>query len=284
MKKLVYIAFVVLLGFAFGCHVSNYGVITDNNQSRGSGDGIVNTTGKAHIKESSQVATIWPDGSDETINFVDQAADGTAVLTTYNNFSTGNEPTFHDDLYCNPDWVGCSARTSADDNDANLFDYTHLNFNCSGARSICIVLSTGRYYGECGRRDARLTIAEKIAALSSAVPAQRFGSRGLTWELDSRNTTITARNLETGQTYLAPTYGLEIEQFVAENGNIAYTRLDHPMLGPALIGFASLLQDELKSGAIEVTVDVNGIDASFTVAGGRDAHVVRAFKENARRF
>ena len=81
MRKALYSAFCCVLLFGGGCHISNYGIITDNNQSNGSGGGIVNTTGKAHIKESSQVASIWPDGSDEMINFVDQMSDGTATLT-----------------------------------------------------------------------------------------------------------------------------------------------------------------------------------------------------------
>ena len=283
MRKALYSAFCFLLAAGFGCHISNYGIITDNNQSNGSGGGIVNTTGKALIKESSQVVSIWPDGTDETINFVDQMSDGTATLTTYNNFSTGSEPTFHDDLYCNPDWEGCSARTSPYNNVANLFDQ-RFNFNCSGARSICITLSTGRYYGECGRNNARLTIDEKIAALGSAIPSQRFGRLGLLWRLNGRNTSITARNLETGQSYFVPLFGAEIEQFMSERGNVAFTRLDHPMLGSALLGFAGMLEDELASEGIEVTVQVNGISASFVIAGGKDAEIARAFKVNSRRF
>jgi hypothetical protein len=155
MKKLSYLAFCLVLVAGFGCAITNYGTITDNNQAQAGPQGVqpvINTAGKAHIMETSQIATIWSDGTDEFINFVDQKADGTATLTTYNNFSTGSEPIFHDDLYCNTAWNGCSIFTAPDDNDSNIFDGT-TNLNCSGARSLSILLSTGRYYGECGDID-----------------------------------------------------------------------------------------------------------------------------------
>jgi hypothetical protein len=302
MKNLAYLGFMLLLVAGFGCAVTDYGVILDNNQV-GHDDqtpsspicepncvrGIFgcicpeDTNGPAHIKETSQIATIWPDGTDELINFVDQRVNGTATLTTYNNFSTGSEPTFHDDLYCNPDWNGCSIFTAQDDNDGNLFD-GKLNANCSGARSLSLLLSTGRYYGECGNQAAKFSMNDKLTALSTAIQAERFGRSGMLWSLDSANTTITARNLATGQSFLVPTFGISMDHFMSESGNVAFSWLDHAMLGPALLNFSGMLAGELGSEGIEVTVTVNGIDATFTFAGGANDMVRRHFKLNSQRF
>jgi hypothetical protein len=282
MRKLLYLGFCLVLVSGFGCAITNYGTITDNNQSN-TASGVINTNGKAHINETSQIATIWPDGTDELINFVDQAGDGTAVLTTYNNFSTGSEPTFHDDLYCNPDWNGCSSFTAPDDNDSNLFDGTS-NANCSGARSLSLLLSTGRYYGECGRQAAKFDTADKLQALSTALQAERFGRKGLLWHLNSANTSVVARNLETGQSFNIPMFGAQIDHFFSENGNVAFSWLDHAMISQATLNFAGMLDQELNSEGMEVTISVNGIESTFTFAAGANPLVSRGFKSTARRF
>jgi hypothetical protein len=302
MKPSVYGIFLLVLLAGFGCAITDYGVINDNDQGnqalpepsapncepncvRGIFGCIcpTSTNGPAHIKETSQIATIWPDGTDELINFVDQKVDGTATLTTYNNFSTGGEPTFHDDLYCNPSWVGCSIFTASDDNDSQLFDGTS-NANCSGARSLSILLSTGRYYGECGNQEAKFSVADKVTALSSAIGAERFGRSGLLWNLSSSNTSIVARNLDTGQSYMVPTFGVSLDHFMSEHGNVAFTWLNDALLGPALLNFGGLLDKELRSEAVEVTVTVNGIEAGFMLAGGDNDLVRRNFLLNSRRF
>jgi hypothetical protein len=282
MKKLLYLGFCMVLAAGFGCAITDYGTITDNNQTKGGGSGPTNTNGKAHINETSQIATIWPDGTDELINFVDQAGDGTGSLTTYNNFSTGGDPTFHDDLYCNPDWNGCSVFTAPDDNDGNLFDGTS-NANCSGARSLSILLSTGRYYGECGRA-AKFDVEDKVAALSSALKAERFGRAGLIWNLNSANTTITARNLETGLSYHIPLFGVNVQHFFSESGNVSFSWLDDAMIGPMTLNLAGMLESELFSEGVEVSVSVNGIDTTFTMAGGANDLVRRNLLLNSRRF
>jgi hypothetical protein len=282
MKKGLYSAFLATLLVGFGCAITDYGVITDNDQSNGQG-GIVNTQGKAHIRETSQIATIWPDGTDELFTFIDQSADSTATLTTYNNFSTGGEPTFHDDLYCNPDWSGCSIFSAMDNNDANLFD-GRSNANCSGARSLSLLLGTGRYYGECGRSNARISVEDKVTLLHSAVKAERFGITGLVWNANGANTVVTARNLETGATYFVPLVGVGVEHFFADHGNRAITSLDDPMLGPALLSMAGMFGDELNSEGMEVTVNFNGVEVPFLLAAGKNDLVRRNFLMNSRRF
>jgi hypothetical protein len=278
--------FLILLAVMAGCAVTDYGVITDNDQTRAGSNAqqpVVNTNGKAHIYMSNRWVTLWPDGTDELIHFVDQAADGTSSLTTYNNFQTYDEPSFHDDLYCNPDWSGCAIFTAPDENDANRFD-GRTNPNCFGARSLSTLLSTGRYYGECGRSKAKLSIDEKVTLLNGAVSAQRLGRAGLLWNLDGRNTSIIVRNLETGASHVVPLMGAEIETFVSENGRATLARFDHPMLGPVLLHVAGMLGDELRSEGLELTVSHHGVDVSFTIAGGANELVRRGVRANYRRF
>jgi hypothetical protein len=50
-----------------GCEITDYPVITDD---RGGYSGIVRTGHKAYIMPSSQVATVYDDGSDETFSMV----------------------------------------------------------------------------------------------------------------------------------------------------------------------------------------------------------------------
>ncbi len=269
MRYLLFTALSLLVIAGLGC-ITDYGIITDNDQSvagRRNNDAPINTVGKAHIRYGFQAVTIWPDGTDELLSFVDQAADGTATLTTYNNFSTGTEPAFHADLYCNASWSGCSIFTAPDDNDGNLFD-GRFNPNCSGARSLSILVSTGRYYGECGSQEAKLRIDEKIALLDSAVSAKAFGRDGLLWSLNSSNTSIRVRNLSTGLTVGLPLYGAGIEFFATRLKDPAVLWLDHPMLGVTFREYANLLDDELHAEALELTIEHNGIPIRFTVSGG----------------
>jgi hypothetical protein len=286
MRRILFLAFCCLALAAAGCAVTDFGIITDNDQRKAGSDApqpVINTNGKAHLMMSSRIATIWPDGTDELFHFVDQKADGTATLNTYNNFQTFDEPTFFSDLYCNTDWSGCSIFTAPDDNDGNLFDGT-TNPNCHGARSLSILLSTGRYYGECGKRTAKLSIDEKVAVLNGALQAQRYGRNGLLWSADGRDTTITARNLATGASYVVPLMGAEIDHFLDESGRSGITRFDHAMLGPASLNFAGMLEHELNGEAIELTVGYNGVATSFTIAGGANELVRRRFRLNSRRF
>jgi len=278
MRSVQIATFLISLAAGFGCAITDYKLpITDDDGFRGSssGDGpLVDTHGKAKIYESSQIATLWPDGSDELINFIDQKADSTATLTTYNNHSTGVEPTYHTNLYCNTGWSGCAIFTAPDVNDENLFD-GRLNTSCAGARSLSLLISTGRYYGECGRQQARLGVEDKLALLGGAVRGRAFGRSGLLWELDGSNTSIRARNLETGQVVRLPDHGVAVDLFVANGGRAAAAALwlDHAMLGPALRDFANRLDDELHAKGLEVTLSYNGISSTFHVAGGAQPEV-----------
>lgn len=184
---------------AAGCAITNYELITDNDQvSNGNGSGVVNTNGKALIRQSSLVATQWPDGTDVSVCFVDQRANGDRTLTTYNNFSTGDDPIFQSDLYCSPDRQGCAIFTSDDPEvgDIDIFDYS-FNTECSGARSISDLISTSRYYGECGRLVPSLE--DRLSLLYQAQHATWRGVEALSWSVSPANLTIVLDNLEGGR-------------------------------------------------------------------------------------
>ena len=89
----------LLLATGLGCALTDYSLITDNNQtSAGGGPGeIRDTRGKAKLLWASQWVTEQADGTDELLWFVNQTADGAQTLTTHNNFSVAGDATFADD-------------------------------------------------------------------------------------------------------------------------------------------------------------------------------------------
>jgi len=208
MKKFFYLAFCIVLVMGVGCAISDYQIITDNDQllhGQQYANATVNTNGKAHIR-SFQIASIFGDGADEAINFVDQKSNGDRTLTTYDNFSTfgGPGPTFHDDLYCNPDWTGCAAWTASDP--PGGFDRTGAGFpafdgrfnpNCrNGLQRIFATTRQRRGYyndGECGR-GAAADLASRMALMNMGTLGTYAGEPGLWYYLDQNNTTYTVNN------------------------------------------------------------------------------------------
>lgn len=202
MKKLLAFGF----GFAFaasmltgfGCALTNYQLITDNDSG-----GVVNTAGNAYIKQSSQVATLYPDGADNLIWYVDQKANGDRTLSTVNYFTTSGSP-FKDDLYCSPDWAGCKVSVSQDPEVGDVDDYDYnANFHCSGARSLSLLVSTTRYYGECGRAQATDRATRMIALANDMTPVQMNGATWLHTNLSALNTSLVLNN-RNGSVYALP--------------------------------------------------------------------------------
>jgi hypothetical protein len=205
MRKVFYLGFCLVLMAGVGCAITDYQLITDNDQviTQQSANATVSTNGKAHIR-SFQIALIFGDGADEIINFVDQKSNGDRTMTTYNNFSTfaGPGPTFHDDLYCNPDWQGCAIWTSNDPPGGydragvgyNAFDGRY-NVNCNGARSIIFLVGTQRqsrgYYndGECGR-GTQHNLSDLIQLMNMGQMGKYAGLSGMWFFLDQTNSTL----------------------------------------------------------------------------------------------
>lgn len=190
MKKLFLLGLAVAMGF--GCAITNYSLITDNDL--GTSGATVNTNGKAYIRQSSQIATLFPDGQDNIMWFVDQKANGDRALSNYDFATAIGQPYFKDDSYCSPDWTGCAVVTASDPEtgDTSIFDYS-LNANCPGLRGLAFLLSTSRYYGECGRAKAdRITSMMNIANQMTTV--QLNGTTWLKGVLNSTNSTVIMNN------------------------------------------------------------------------------------------
>lgn len=263
MRKLLYLGFSLVLVSGVGCALTDYELITDTDQVRSGGTGVVNTQGKAHVIET-QVATIWPDGTDELIWFVDQKANGDQALTTYNNFSSIGDPTFHSDIYCNPDWVGC-ALTTADNplvGDVDPFDY-RLNANCDGFRSLSLLLSTTRYYGECGR--ARMSLSDRIAFTNMGRIGESVGVEGLFYDLNRGNFSI---NLDNNAGFATTLPMIADSTFFMGMGGTRKATMDltNPLFASMGRAYADFLANH-GTDQTSVTLTYNGISTNWTIAG-----------------
>jgi hypothetical protein len=264
MKKALYLGFCLVLAMGVGCAITNYELIVDNDQVlNGQGSGVINTNGKAKLT-SAQVATIWPDGTDELFSMVDQKSNGDRTLTTYNNFSTGDDPTFLDDFYCNPDWQGCSIFTAPDPEvgDADPFDGT-TNVNCFGARSLSVLLSTTRYYGECGR--AKISLSDRLAMMNMGRIASRAGGEGLLFDINRNNTTLVVDN-NAGVATSLPLTG-DYNMFAMVGGK---KRLALDMTNPLAANVGRAFADFLRTYGTNnttITVTYNGISTSWQTGG-----------------
>ena len=264
MKKVFYLACCIALVMSVGCAITNYDLITDNDQvANGQGSGVVNTNGKAKITPSSQVATTYPDGSDELFSMVDQKANGDRTITTY------NDPLFHDDLYCNPDWSGCAVVTADDpqSGDTDIFDYS-ANANCRGYRSLSLLLSTGRYYGECGR--ANISVSDRIGLMNMGTIGVQDGQEGLLYNLGRNNFSVKLDN-NAGVVTSLPVIG-DANVFV----NVGTRQLSVDATNRLLANMGRSLADFSRNygtGTTTITMTLNGISKSFTV-GGLDADTI----------
>ncbi|HHN74600.1 MAG TPA: hypothetical protein ENK10_05160 [Acidobacteria bacterium] len=160
----------VMAGLSLGCAVTNYPVIFD---SRGPwGDSVMDSFyDAAYIVPTSQIATIYSDGSDELFTVLSQDWKGDQWLKTYNNFDSTATVLFLDQTYCdpnrqtdcaiwtawNPDLPDSYPHGSSSDPGGgpgnNVTDDPFdgdLDDSCSGARSLSMLLSQTSRVGECG--------------------------------------------------------------------------------------------------------------------------------------
>jgi len=261
MKKLFYLGFALVLAMGVGCALTNYALIVDNDQTKQAG-GImtpVNTNGKAHIIESSQVATIYADYAEETLWFVDQKANGDRALTTYINSTPdpvywgGPNAQFHDDLYCNPDWQGCAAVTANDPEigDVDIYDYTY-NPHCLTPGTIYYLFSTGRYYGECGR-----SIQDTAALIMMGQPK----NGGLFYLMTPANTNILLASKNDGTTTAMSLPG-DVSVFVTGRNKVSMN-MTNPLFGSFRNALATHADVHGANNAI--TLQFNGLSKTVNV-------------------
>jgi len=149
MKKLFYLAFCAAVLMSLGCATISYPVITDDYFWT-----TVNTNGKAHVMETTQVGLGIGGKYYEQMSFVDQAASGyqhISVIEQQIAYMAGYV-NFHSDTYCNPDWNGCAWYTNdyMPITDCTFYGpNSRINWACfkTSAYGLCYIGRTA----ECGR-------------------------------------------------------------------------------------------------------------------------------------
>ena len=282
MKKLLTFgfgfAFAVSMLTGFGCALTNYELITDNDQGQSgqkgkghghnNGGGVVDTAGNAYVRQSSQAATTYPDGTDNLIWFVDQKKNGDRKLSTVNYFTTQGSP-FKDDLYCSPDWGGCKVSTSDDPEIGDVDDYDyHANPNCLGYRSLSLLVSTTRYYGECGRTQTTDRATKMIALANNMTPVQYNGATWLRTNLSALNTSLVLNN------HNGSIYALPITSQIGITVNFSTRQMMLDMTNP---NNRNLAQNAINwnnahpGRGIEATITINGNDFVYHVKATNNA-------------
>jgi len=183
MKKLLLSALVLA---AAGCAITDYPVITDET---GAFTGIIRTGHKAYVMPTSQIATIWDDGSDELFTMVLQNQYGDQKLYTFNNFDPTASVLFLDQTYCDWRYTGCEIVRAWNPHNVAVDDPMDYEFfpDCSGARSLSMIVGNESRVGECGDVIDRQQFAAEFAAL----PRTTFrGQTAYVLSFNSGNTSV----------------------------------------------------------------------------------------------
>lgn len=247
-KLLVYTALITIVALTMGCALTNYPVITDD---RGDFSGVIRTGHRAFVMPTSQIATLWSDGSDELVWLVFQNQYGDQKLYTKNNFDPTQSVIFVDQTYC--DWrfetcVVVDAWNPANGPD-DIFDYNFFT-DCLGARSLSLLVSYGARNMECGDLFAdKQGLAMEFSELATTtwrggvayVVPINAGTTSISFDAGDVSATMpmygnfTAFITDKFQTVVPITPNARhelrwLQNFVAENGNILSANLNYNSL------------------------------------------------------
>ena len=186
MKKLLLIALLAVV--SLGCAITDYPVIFDTRGADANGV-MTGQYDLAYIIPSMQVASIWPDGTDELFTTVAQDWAGDQRLKTYNNFDPSGLVNFLAQTYCDPNYVGCVVAESwnPDTADDDVFDYT-WDTSCLGARSLSLLVSYTSRIGECGSG----IWADEQGAMYEFSQLEKVNFRGKSWYHVPLDSTVAA--------------------------------------------------------------------------------------------
>lgn len=197
MRKLLALA--ALISLSSACAITDYPVITDQDQVRqANGTHVVNTTGRAFIMQKVQVASFIGDTSFNTVSFVNQDQRGNQTLYTHMNIGLVANPDtwFHGTVYMNDDRNTCWNVRAANpvSGDVSPFDFD-FNANCKGSEALAVLVSfaqrsqeagsdgnngnptsPGSDFGGRGQSFAGVTVQQAIAALGQLDAAGTYGS------------------------------------------------------------------------------------------------------------
>ncbi len=211
MKKLIYGALCLAIVASLGCAITDYPIITDD---RGDFSGIIRTGHAAYITPTSAFATIYPDGSDELFTLVYQNSNGDQKLYTKNNFDFSASILFMDQTYCDWRTESCEiarAWNPAQDNIDDPFDYEGAANNiawpdCSGARSLSLLVSQGSRIGECGDNQFWSEKQDLFAEFSDLSTTAWRGETAYVVPINSSNASVVLTGAN-GIATSAPVYG-----------------------------------------------------------------------------
>ena len=254
MKKLILCA-IVLAFLAAGCAVTDYPIITDD---RGSYSGIIRTGHKAWI-QISQVATIWDDGSDEIFNMVYQNQYGDQKLYWFNNFDPTASVIFLDQTYCDWRYEGCEITRSWNPANANIDDVFDYEFfpDCSGARSLSLLVSYTTRYGECG--DKWSNVQDKAAEFANLATTTWRGGTAYVVPVNAETTSVALNGVS------MPIYG-QFTAFITDKNNTVI-----PMTPNARHEIAWLSNYVAQNGTqANATITFGSVSANFNMAFAAD--------------
>jgi hypothetical protein len=143
--------------------------------------------------------------------------------------------------------------------DVSIFDFT-LNRNCSGLRSLSYVLSTTRYYGECGR--ALSSVSDRISLMNMGNITTQNGVEGLLYNLNRNNFSIRLDN-NSGVVSSLPVVG-DSSLFI----NPAKRQMTIDMTNSLLANTGRGLADFVRNYGTDsttVTFTLNGLSKSWEV-------------------
>ncbi len=257
MKKIL-LGALLLATVAAGCAITDYPVITDR---RGGFEGVIRTGHKAYVLPTSQVATIFDDGSDELFSMVYQNQYGDQKLYTFNNFDPTASVLFLDQTYCDWRYEGCEivrAWNPANGAIDDIFDYEFFP-DCSGARSLSLLVSQTSRLAECGDR---LFAADKQSLMGEFAGLATTTWRGDTAYVLPINADTTSIALD-GVAF--PIYG-QITGFVTDRFNLVL-----PMTPNVRHELAWLTDFVAKNGRqANMTISYGSINANVNVAFAAD--------------
>ncbi|MDQ7005938.1 MAG: hypothetical protein Q9Q40_01760 [Acidobacteriota bacterium] len=271
MRKLLYSVLCLALLASLGCAITNYGVITDD---RADFSGVIRTGHKAYVTPTSQIATIWSDGSDELFTMVYQNQYADRKLYTFNNFDPTASVLFLDQTYCDWRYEGCEITRAWDPHQDALDDPFDFEFfeDCSGARSLSLLVSQESRLGECG--DRVFADLQNLAGEFADLPVTQFrGEAAYVIPVNAGNTNVSVTTPE-GVTASVPLYG-QFTGFVTEKLQVVIPMT--PNMKSQLNWARNFVDQNGNLGTVEI--QYGSLNGTVSLAVARDGLI-----HNANRF
>jgi len=286
MRKAFYAAFCLLLAVGTGCALTDYPIITDKDGGEPLPGHIVNTNGKAHVKEFTILYALdTGQGWFSNHWFVDQKSNGdhTSIRTQLTGPYADSQLAFVDEKYCTPDFISCSAWTATDPPGGGPgFPFASCAYDgsgnpqCDGFSSLLFVYCGQRYYGECGRDN--MTTGDMLQIANTGRLGASMGMEGLLFDFNGRNLSLLIDN-NAGYIANIPVRGSAVS-FYSPKNRTGWMDITNPLLGSTGRSYADFLANHGTNG-MTATMIYNGIGKTlrFKDVGGA-AKVLRSVNKS----